>query len=62
MADLFVGRQQVLPIQWSDNDMTLWPGESRTITARYRASDLHGAAPTVRLTWFNVPSQQIGAR
>jgi hypothetical protein len=42
--------------------MTLWPGESRTITARYRAADLHGAEPTVRLTGFNLRSQQLGAR
>jgi len=60
-GDLFAAGQQVLPIQWSDNDLTLWPGESRTIAARYRAADLRGSAPTVRLTGFNVQSHQISA-
>jgi exo-1,4-beta-D-glucosaminidase len=27
----------VVPIRWSDNDVTLWPGESMTLTARYAA-------------------------
>jgi exo-1,4-beta-D-glucosaminidase len=30
------GDNQVLPIRWSDNDITLWPGERQTLTARYR--------------------------
>jgi exo-1,4-beta-D-glucosaminidase len=25
----------VLPILWSDNDITLWPGESLALTARF---------------------------
>ena len=27
---------EVLPIRWSDNDQTIWPGEGLTLTARYR--------------------------
>ncbi|WP_064741654.1 glycosyl hydrolase 2 galactose-binding domain-containing protein [Hamadaea tsunoensis] len=44
----------VLPIQWSDNQVTLWPGESTTITGTYRTSDLQGSAPGVRVSGFNV--------
>jgi exo-1,4-beta-D-glucosaminidase len=53
-ADVMSNGQEVLPIQWSDNDVTLWPGEQQTITAHYSASDLHGGAPTVRVGGYNV--------
>ncbi|MDQ6818261.1 MAG: hypothetical protein M3018_12765 [Actinomycetota bacterium] len=49
------GDNQVLPILWSDNDVTLWPGESETLHASYRYSDLHGAAPVVSVSGWNVP-------
>ena len=29
------GDNEVLPITWSSNDITLWPGESETLTATY---------------------------
>ncbi len=35
---------EIAPILWSDNYLTLLPGESRTITASYRPADL-GTAP-----------------
>jgi exo-1,4-beta-D-glucosaminidase len=53
------GDNQVLPISWSDNYVTLWPGQSQTVTARYRASDLRGASPVVTLTGRNVADQTI---
>ncbi|MGI5206141.1 hypothetical protein ACQEU6_31790 [Spirillospora sp. CA-108201] len=53
-ADLFAGGKQVLPIRWSDNDITLWPGERQTITARYSGTS---AKPDVRVNGFNVPDQ-----
>ena len=40
------GDDQVLPIRWSDNDQTIWPGESLTLTARYRRADLRGGRPS----------------
>jgi exo-1,4-beta-D-glucosaminidase len=49
------GDNQVLPITWSDNDITLWPGESQTVTATYRSSQLHGARPVVTVYGWNVP-------
>ncbi len=56
------GDDQVLPILWSDDDVTLWPGQSRTLTARYRAADLRGAAPVVGLTGWNLPGTTVPAR
>lgn len=50
----------VLPVRWSDNDVSLWPGESTTLTATYRTADLSGAAPSVRLSGWNVATRVIG--
>lgn len=50
-----VGGPEVLPTDWSDNYVTLWPGETVTLTARYRPSDLGGASPTVEVFGHNVP-------
>ena len=49
------GDNQVLPIFWTDNDVTLWPGESETLSATYRRSDLRGAAPVVSVSGWNRP-------
>jgi exo-1,4-beta-D-glucosaminidase len=49
----------VLPIQWSDNEVTLWPGESTTLTATYRTADLHGSAPSVRVSGWNIDTATI---
>jgi len=50
------GDNEVLPITWSDNDITLWPGESQTLTATYRSSLLAGASPVVSVGGWNVPT------
>ena len=39
------GDDEVLPALWSDNDTTLWPGESETLQVRYAAAALHGPRP-----------------
>jgi exo-1,4-beta-D-glucosaminidase len=51
----------VLPVQWSDNEVSLWPGEQTTVTASYRTSDLHGSAPSVRVSGWNVATQTVPA-
>jgi len=50
------GDNEVLPITWSDNDITLWPGESETLTATYQSSLLAGAAPVVSISGWNIPN------
>ncbi len=45
----------VLPIRWSDNDITLWPGESMTLTARYAAQGATG----VRVNGWNSPARDV---
>ncbi|MEU5691322.1 exo-beta-D-glucosaminidase [Actinosynnema sp. NPDC020468] len=50
-----VGGAEVLPTDWSDNYVTLWPGETLTLRATYRPSDLAGARPTVDVEGVNLP-------
>ncbi|MER5506438.1 exo-beta-D-glucosaminidase [Streptomyces sp. NPDC002766] len=51
----------VLPVRWSDNEVSLWPGESVTLTAAYRTADLRGAAPNVRVSGWNTPELTVPA-
>ena len=44
-----------LPILWSDNDVTLWPGESLTLSAHFAAQG--AAPPVVEVSGWNVPTQ-----
>ncbi len=55
------GDNQVLPIVWSDNDVTLWPGESETLRASYRGASLRGAAPVVSVSGWNVVGTSVAA-
>jgi exo-1,4-beta-D-glucosaminidase len=49
--------EPVLPIRWSDNDVTLWPGESITLTARYAGQ--RTAAPVVEVSGWNAPARSF---
>jgi exo-1,4-beta-D-glucosaminidase len=55
------GDNAVLPISWTDNDITLWPGESETLTATYKSALLHGVPPVVSIGGWNVPSRTFAA-
>jgi exo-1,4-beta-D-glucosaminidase len=55
------GDNEVLPVFWSDNDVTLWPGESQTLTAAYRSSALEGQSPVVSVSGWNAPSVDVPA-
>lgn len=52
----------VLPVRWSDNQVSLWPGESTTLTATYRTADLHGSAPRLRVSGWNTPETTVPGR
>jgi exo-1,4-beta-D-glucosaminidase len=45
---------EILPITWSDNYVTVFAGESIALEARYRAADSGGPARTVRVQGHNV--------
>ena len=61
MAHLQLRRQKtgarVLPVYYSDNYISLLPGESRTITVEAAAKDLAGDTPLVTLDGWNVSAQ-----
>jgi exo-1,4-beta-D-glucosaminidase len=55
--------EHLLPILWSGNDVTLWPGESVTLTARYAApvsaAAPGAAAPVVEVRGWNAPARSV---
>jgi exo-1,4-beta-D-glucosaminidase len=53
------GGNEVLPVTYTDNYISLWPGESTTITATYQTSDLAGQSPYLRVRGYNIPSTSI---
>jgi len=48
------GGEQVLPVLWEDNYVSLLPGEKREIAVKYKLDDLHGATPAVEVSGWNV--------
>jgi exo-1,4-beta-D-glucosaminidase len=48
------GGEEILPVLWQDNYISLLPGEKREITATYRASSLGGAEADVEVSGWNV--------
>jgi exo-1,4-beta-D-glucosaminidase len=53
-VDKSKGGEEILPVLWEDNYVSLLPGEKREITARYRASELAAAKPYVEVEGWNV--------
>lgn len=53
------GGNEVLPVNYTDNYVSLWPGESTTITATYQTTDLSGQAPYLRMRGYNIPTASI---
>jgi exo-1,4-beta-D-glucosaminidase len=53
------GGEEVLPVLWDDNYLTLLPGEKREIAARYAASGLGDTTPVVTLDGWNVGGQVL---
>ena len=51
--------EEVLPVLWEDNDVTLAPGETLELAATYAAKDLAAAAPAVRVEGWNVARTTI---
>jgi exo-1,4-beta-D-glucosaminidase len=53
-ADVMTGDQELAPIRWSDNHVTLFAGESRTLIAHHR-----GIAADVRVAGRNVAAIRV---
>jgi exo-1,4-beta-D-glucosaminidase len=48
---------EILPITYDDNYITLFPHQSRTIEAKFEPSQLGGATPALRVEGYNVPKK-----
>ena len=46
--------EEILPVLWQDNYVSLLPGERRDITATYRTSELGTAQPVVEVSGWNL--------
>ena len=46
---------------WRGNDITLFPGESQTLTVSYDSASLHGATPVITVSGWNVPLAAVPA-
>jgi len=53
-VDKGVKGEEILPVVWEDNYISLMPGEKREVTATYRASELGAAKPAVEVSGWNV--------
>jgi exo-1,4-beta-D-glucosaminidase len=47
------GKDEILPVLWQDNYVSLLPGEKREISATYRASELGSATASVEVKGWN---------
>ena len=45
--------EEILPVVWEDNYISLMPGEKREVSATYRASELGAAKPAVEVSGWN---------
>jgi exo-1,4-beta-D-glucosaminidase len=48
------GGEEILPVLWQDNYVSLMPGEKREIAATYRVTELGAASPSVEVKGWNV--------
>ena len=46
---------------WQGNDITLFPGESQTLSVTYNSADLQGATPVISVSGWNLPKIDIAA-
>ncbi len=52
--------KRVLPVFYSDNYLSLVPGESRTVTVEFATKDLGGERALIEVDGFNVDVRQSG--
>jgi exo-1,4-beta-D-glucosaminidase len=55
------GDNELQSSTWQGNDITMFPGESQTITVTYDSADLQGATPVISVSGWNLPKIDIAA-
>ncbi len=58
---VLAGDSELQSSLWQDNDITLFPGESQTLTVSYDSADLHGAVPVISVSGWNVAATDVAA-
>jgi exo-1,4-beta-D-glucosaminidase len=58
---LLSGDNELQSSIWQNNDITLFPGESQTLTVTYDSSDLGANTPVITVSGWNVPQVNIPA-
>ena len=53
------GGDEILPVTWDDNYVTIFGGESKTLQAHYKVSDAAGQAPSLRAKGHNMPEKTV---
>jgi exo-1,4-beta-D-glucosaminidase len=53
-VDKGIKGEEILPVVWEDNYISLLPGEKREVSATYRASELGTAKPAVETSGWNL--------
>jgi exo-1,4-beta-D-glucosaminidase len=48
------GGEEILPVVWQDNYISLLPGEKREVAATYHARNAGGVKPEVEVSGWNV--------
>jgi exo-1,4-beta-D-glucosaminidase len=58
------GGEEVVPIFWEDNYLSLLPGERREVTAKYNLSALEGKEPALTVEGWNIAGAdfQVGEK
>lgn len=49
--------EEILPVRWEDNYLSLLPGEKRQVSARYRAAELGGRPAAVEVSGLNASGE-----
>ncbi|HEX4256977.1 MAG TPA: beta-mannosidase [Streptosporangiaceae bacterium] len=58
---VLAGDSELQSSLWQNNDITLFPGESQTLTVSYDSADLHGAVPVISVSGWNVAATDVAA-
>jgi exo-1,4-beta-D-glucosaminidase len=53
--------EEILPVLWEDNYVTLMPGERREVGASWESTDAAGATPVVAVDGWNVAPRLAAA-
>jgi hypothetical protein len=54
--------EEILPVLWEDNYVSLLPGEERTVEARFPGKHSIGLHPTLKISGWNIEPETLVIR